>query len=139
MPWGDGGTLKLRIAGSHEHNNGSRSGVRVTIGDTGSGISPEIRQSIFEPFVGTKGDTGTGLGLWIGYEIVRKHGGTIQVKSRAHSAFTGTVFSVFLPLSATAVTAAAHEKYELSNLQFNGIVPDSNHEEVTLVQAERIA
>jgi signal transduction histidine kinase len=94
---GSGGTLKLRIAGSHEHNNGSRRGVRVTIGDTGSGISPEIRQSIFEPFVGTKGDTGTGLGLWIGYEIVRKHGGTIQVKSRAHSAFTGTVFSIFLP------------------------------------------
>ena len=60
---GRGGTLKIRIAGAREHNNGSRPGVRVTVGDTGSGIRPEIRNTLFEPFVGTKGNTGTGLGL----------------------------------------------------------------------------
>jgi signal transduction histidine kinase len=94
---GRGGTLKIRIAGTREHNNGSRPGVRVTIGDTGSGIRPEIRNMLFEPFVSTKGNTGTGLGLWVSSEIVRRHSGTIQVKSRAHSPFTGTVFSIFLP------------------------------------------
>jgi signal transduction histidine kinase len=52
---------------------------------------------LFEPFVSTKGNTGTGLGLWVSSEIVRRHSGTIQVKSRAHSPFTGTVFSIFLP------------------------------------------
>jgi len=53
---------------------------------------------LFEPFVSTKGDTGTGLGLWVSSQIVGKHGGTIQVKSRAQSNDTGSVFSIFLPL-----------------------------------------
>jgi signal transduction histidine kinase len=97
---GRGGTLKIRIAGAREHNNGSRPGVRVTVGDTGSGIRPEIRNTLFEPFVGTKGNTGTGLGLWVSSEIVRRHGGSIRVKSRFNSPFAGTVFSVFLPSQA---------------------------------------
>jgi signal transduction histidine kinase len=95
---GRGGVLGIRIAGTREHNNGSRPGVRLTIGDTGSGIHPDVRNTLFEAFVSTKGDTGTGLGLWVSSEIVRRHGGTIQVKSRASSPATGTVFSVFLPL-----------------------------------------
>jgi signal transduction histidine kinase len=94
---GRGGILRIRIAGAHEHHNGSRPGVRLTIGDTGSGIHPGIRNSLFEPFVSTRGDTRTGLGLWVGSEIVRRHGGTIQVKSRVNSPCTGAVFSVFLP------------------------------------------
>jgi signal transduction histidine kinase len=102
---GRGGKLKIRIAGTREHNNGSRPGVRVTIADTGSGIRPEIRDMLFEPFVTTKGNTGTGLGLWVSSEIVRRHGGTIQVKSRAHSPFTGTVFSIFLPTHPNWISA----------------------------------
>jgi signal transduction histidine kinase len=102
---GKGGTLKIRIADSCEHNHGSRPGVRVTIGDTGSGIRPEIRKMLFEPFVSTKGNTGTGLGLWVSSEIVRKHGGTIRVKSRSHPPFTGTVFSIFLPSHPNWITA----------------------------------
>ena len=98
---GRGGILKIRIAGTHEHNNGSRPGVRLTIGDTGSGIHPVIRDSLFEPFVSNRGDTRTGLGLWVSSEIVRRHGGTIQVKSRVNSPSTGTVFSVFLPFRPT--------------------------------------
>lgn len=94
---GRGGILKIRITGAHEHNNGSRAGVRLTIGDTGSGIHPGVRDSLFEPFVSNRGDTRTGLGLWVSSEIVRRHGGTIQVKSRVNSPITGTVFSVFLP------------------------------------------
>jgi signal transduction histidine kinase len=94
---GRGGTLKIRIAASHERRNGSRPGVRVTVGDTGSGIRPEIRNTLFEPFVGTRGNTGIGLGLWVSSEIVRRHGGNIRVKSRADPPLTGTVFSVFLP------------------------------------------
>lgn len=95
---GRGGTLKIRAANARQHNNGSLRGVRLTIADSGSGIRPEVRAFLFEPFVSTKGDAGTGLGLWLSSEIVRKHGGTIQVKSRALSPFSGSVFSVFLPL-----------------------------------------
>ncbi len=94
---GHGGTLKIRISGAHEHRHGNRPGVRITIGDTGSGIHPQIRRMLFEPFVSTRDDTGTGLGLWVSSEIVHRHGGRIQVRSRAHPPSTGTVFSVFLP------------------------------------------
>ena len=103
---GRGGTLKIRITNTHEHRNGSRPGIRLTIADTGTGIHPEIRKTLFEPFVSTKGDTGTGLGLWVCSEIVERHGGTIQVKSRALSQNTGTAFSVFLPLQ---FEAGAHD------------------------------
>jgi signal transduction histidine kinase len=69
----------------------------LTIGDSGSGISPEIKRRLFEPFVSSKGETGTGLGLWVSSEIIRKHGGTIRFKSSSSPPATGTVFSIFLP------------------------------------------
>ncbi len=99
---GRGGSLRIRTANTHEHSNGSRPGIRLTIADSGSGIQPAIRKTLFEPFVSTKFDTGTGLGLWVSAQIVGKHGGSIQVKSRAQSDITGTVISIFLPLSPTA-------------------------------------
>lgn len=95
---GTGGTLRIRTANARENTNGLRPGIRLTIGDTGSGISPHVRNTMFEPFVSTKGDTGTGLGLWLTSEIVHKHGGNIRVKSRAVPPYSGTAFSVFLPL-----------------------------------------
>jgi signal transduction histidine kinase len=95
---GQGGRLKIRVTNTREHRNGSRPGIRLTIADTGSGIQPEIRKTLFEPFVSTKGNTGTGLGLWVSSEIVQRHGGTIQVRSSVLAPTTGTAFSVFLPL-----------------------------------------
>ncbi len=92
-----GGTLSIRIDHAREYSNGSRSGIRLTIGDSGSGISPEIKSRLFEPFVSNKGETGTGLGLWVSSEIIRKHGGTIRFKSSSSPPATGTVFSIFLP------------------------------------------
>jgi signal transduction histidine kinase len=93
-----GGTLKIRITNTREYSQDARPGIRLTVADTGSGIQPEIKEKLFEPFVSTKGDTGTGLGLWVSSGIVQKHGGTIQVKSSAISPATGAVFSIFLPL-----------------------------------------
>ncbi|MGB9119831.1 MAG: ATP-binding protein [Candidatus Angelobacter sp.] len=92
-----GGTLNIRIDRGREYSNGSRTGLRLTIADSGSGISPEIKKRLFEPFVSSKADTGTGLGLWVSSEIVRKHGGTIRFKSSSSPPSTGTVFSIFLP------------------------------------------
>lgn len=95
---GRGGSLKIRAANVRQHSDGSPQGVRLTIADTGSGISPVVRNSLFEPFVSTKEGTKAGLGLWLISQIVRKHGGTVQVKTRVRPPFSGTVFSVFLPL-----------------------------------------
>jgi len=93
----NGGTLKIRVAPSRERSNGSRPGIRLTIADTGVGIQPEIKEHLFEPFVSTKGNTGTGLGLWVSSGIVQKHSGKIQVRSNSSILAAGTVFSVFLP------------------------------------------
>jgi len=98
-----GGTLKIRTTNTHERINGARPGIRLTIADTGLGIQPEIRKTLFEPFVSTKGNTGTGLGLWISSEIIRKHCGNIRVRSSILAPSNGTVFSVFLPLAPPSV------------------------------------
>ena len=64
--------LTLRIQRSTHGGNGA-SGVRIDISDTGTGIPAAARTKIFEPFFTTKEATGTGLGLWISREIVRRH------------------------------------------------------------------
>ena len=69
--------------------------VRVLIADTGSGIPPEMIHSIFEPFVTTKGEKGTGLGLWIVRGIIQNHAGKLSVRSRIGH---GTVFKIDLPV-----------------------------------------
>jgi len=91
------GKLRIRAANARQHRNGSLRGIRLSISDTGTGIHPQVRDSLFEPFVTTKGATGSGLGLWLSSQIVRKHGGTIQVKSCALPPRSGTTFSIFIP------------------------------------------
>ena len=73
---------------------GERGGVRVIIGDTGRGIRKEEQSKIFEPFYTTKGDKGTGLGLWVSKDLVLKHGGRIAVRSNTR----GTCFAITIPL-----------------------------------------
>jgi signal transduction histidine kinase len=70
--------------------------VVVEIGDSGAGISPDIKPHIFEPFFTTKGvGEGTGLGLDTVRRIVKKHRGNIQVTSKPGD----TLFQVWLPLA----------------------------------------
>jgi signal transduction histidine kinase len=71
--------------------------VEIAVRDNGTGIPPEIRDKLFQPFVTTKPTgEGTGLGLSISYDIVtQQHGGTIAVKSRLGEF---TEFTVRLPL-----------------------------------------
>jgi signal transduction histidine kinase len=71
--------------------------VFVAISDTGSGISPENQDRIFEPFYTTKEvGKGTGLGLSITYDIIKKHQGDITVESELGK---GTTFTIRLPLA----------------------------------------
>ena len=104
----DGGRLRIRVVRAHEWAGEQREGVRVTVADTGSGISDHSLPHIFEPFFTTKKETGTGLGLWLAYGIVQKHSGWMRVASRTIPGSSGTVFMVFLPESpAMAATQAA--------------------------------
>jgi signal transduction histidine kinase len=71
--------------------------MEIRFEDTGRGLSPEVSEHIFEPFYTTKvGGRGTGLGLFISYGIVEKHGGTMDVES---SMGKGTQFKIRLPAS----------------------------------------
>jgi PAS domain S-box-containing protein len=96
-----GGKVTVRVAPSHEWRSGA-TGVRVVIADTGHGIPLEHRGRLFQPFFTTKGEQGTGLGLWVSEGIIRKHGGAIRVRSRVGAQRSGTVFSIFLPIAAEA-------------------------------------
>ena len=68
--------------------------VRVTIADTGVGMSREVQSRIFEAFYTTKKMSGNGIGLWLSQEIIKKCGSRIHVKSTLGR---GTVFSWYLP------------------------------------------
>jgi two-component system CheB/CheR fusion protein len=93
----NGGRLRLRVMRTHEWGGARRAGIRVTVADTGNGIGPKDLPHIFEPFYTTKKDQGTGLGLWLAYGTVQKHGGWMRVASRINPGSSGTVFAVFLP------------------------------------------
>lgn len=81
-----GGTLR---AGVERH---SQNRLRIAFSDTGRGMTPEQVEHLFEPFSSTTG--GTGLGLSIVYQIIRDHGGTINVRSQEGK---GTTITIELP------------------------------------------
>ena len=94
----DGGKLRIHIFSSRQWQKEEVQGVRVVIADNGYGISPEHRSKLFQPFFTTKGEQGTGLGLWVSQGIVRKHQGEIRLRSTTRFGRSGTCFSVFLPI-----------------------------------------
>jgi signal transduction histidine kinase len=90
-----GGKLAIRTRYTRSLR-GMYGGMSITVADTGSGIPRDIRNTMFEPFVSTKGEKGTGLGLWIVKGIVEGHSGRIQVRSIVGK---GTIFKMIFPIS----------------------------------------
>jgi signal transduction histidine kinase len=91
-----GGRLVVRAHDVTDHTSG-RTGIRITIADTGHGMPPAVRARVFEPFYTTKDLNGTGLGLWISSGIVNRHQGRLTFRSTERPIHHGTVFSLFLP------------------------------------------
>jgi PAS domain S-box-containing protein len=71
--------------------------VRVTVSDNGHGIPRDRRHLIFQAFETTKGDKGTGLGLWVSKGLIEKYGGRIHFRSSQNPIHRGTSFTVVLP------------------------------------------
>jgi len=105
---GRGGNITVRIrpqaAGVDTSGQKVQAGAIVTIADNGAGISEEIQSHLFQPFFTTKGERGTGLGLWVSRGIINKHGGTISLESDTSDARHGTIVSVFLATNPTIHT-----------------------------------
>lgn len=93
----NGGNLLLHVYESSLAGDRERRGVRVTVLDNGTGIPLGVRKNLFSPFYTTKGEAGTGLGLWVTRGIIEKHEGTIHFTSTDRPGRSGTAFSVFLP------------------------------------------
>jgi PAS domain S-box-containing protein len=83
------------------------SGAVVTIHDNGAGISDEVRAQLFQPFFTTKGERGTGLGLWVSRGIINKHGGSIEIASDTNAISHGTTVTVFLAEKPTIAAGTA--------------------------------
>jgi two-component system NtrC family sensor kinase len=90
------GRLVIRVHETVRRSTGER-GVCFLIADNGTGIAHTNRNLIFEPFFSTKGENGTGLGLWVTKGIIEKHKGTIRVRSTQDEFASGTTFAIFLP------------------------------------------
>ena len=100
-----GGRILVRERKAKHSRNGL-DGVRLTVADTGDGISADVKAHLFEAFQSTKGLNGSGLGLWISKGIIEKHGGSIRFRSSTKPGCSGTVFSIFLPLDGSSSEAA---------------------------------
>jgi len=95
-PQGGEMTLSTRI---------ENDGIAIDVADNGTGIPPGVLPKIFDPFFTTKEiGKGTGLGLSISYQIIKDHGGRINVESQVGH---GTKFTVWLPLKPPSETKLA--------------------------------
>jgi two-component system cell cycle sensor histidine kinase/response regulator CckA len=119
-----GGTLRITTANEIASVGQPRLGVSpspqpcvaLTVSDTGSGMSPEVRARIFEPFFTTKAPgKGTGLGLSMVYGVVAESGGRISVESERDR---GTTFTIYLPVAGDEPTG--HMTAPVAHRQLRG-------------------
>lgn len=109
----------------------TEAGVELCVMDTGLGIPPDTRERVFEPFVTTKRvGQGTGLGLWVCRDVVRSHGGTIEVVDDG----PGACIQVVLPAAECAEPPPAEVDPQLPSLG-RVLVVDDEPEMHTVLRA----
>jgi signal transduction histidine kinase len=107
---GSQGRSLVRVQPRHSSGiDGDQPGYSITIADTGPGIAPENRGRLFTMFFTTKGEQGTGMGLWLVRSMVEKQGGWIHFRSRtaAETSQHGTIFNIWIPLEPTVLRDSA--------------------------------
>ena len=107
---GPGGHMRVRLqATPAEEFRGA--GAMIEVSDSGAGIRDSDEQRLFRPFFTTKGEQGTGLGLWVSMGIVQKHGGMIRLQNCGDHLYKGACASIYLPaktLAGGGTRASAH-------------------------------
>jgi PAS domain S-box-containing protein len=106
---GRGGRVQVLVESSFPAD--SRPGALVTITDSGPGIEEVHQAKLFKPFFTTKGEQGTGLGLWVSRGIVEKHGGIIELTNSTDPIFPGAAVRVYLPALGPAAAMAGAGNY----------------------------
>lgn len=96
---------RIHVCASQNNTGPAPAGATVMIHDNGAGIPEAVLAQLFQPFFTTKGEQGTGLGLWVSRGIITKHGGSIDITSSADPAAHGTTVTVFLPEKPVFATA----------------------------------
>jgi PAS domain S-box-containing protein len=91
----DGGNVKIY---SEAAEQSGQDGVLIRVVDDGVGVPEQLRARLFNPFVTTKEESGTGLGLWVSRSIVERHGGSIRLDGSTSASSSGTTVVIFLPL-----------------------------------------
>lgn len=91
-----GGILQISIRNAMD---ASEPGLRIVIRDYGTGIRQDQLQRVFEPFFSTKGNLGTGIGLWLAKQLVEKRGGKITLASSTEAGDSGTSVTIVLPFA----------------------------------------
>jgi PAS domain S-box-containing protein len=106
---GRGGRVQVLVESSFPAD--SRPGALVTITDSGPGVEEAHQAKLFKPFFTTKGEQGTGLGLWVSRGIVEKHGGIIELTNSTDPIFPGAAVRVYLPALGPAAAMAGAGNY----------------------------
>jgi PAS domain S-box-containing protein len=109
---GRGGRVQIML----EPVADTRLGATVTITDSGPGVAEANQAKLFKPFFTTKGELGTGLGLWVSKGIVEKHGGKIELTNSTDPIFPGAAVRVYLPAMGPAVAMAAAANFHAQSL-----------------------
>ena len=106
---GSRGRILVRVQLRRSLENVGQQGYSITIADTGPGIDRQHRPRLFTLFFTTKGEQGTGLGLWLVRSMVEKQGGRILFRSRTANECDkpGTIFNIWIPLEPTTITTTA--------------------------------
>src|ERR1043165_5750396 len=126
-----GGEIRLSTQEGRER-------VVICIGDTGTGMTPDVKQRLFDPFFTTKGKAGTGMGLAVSFGIIRRHEGSIEVDSEPGR---GTTFKLSLPkVSPTPVKAEGASGPEVTTNASEDkvrvmVVDDETHVREVLIEA----
>lgn len=108
---GNGGRIRVRLESAPaEEFRGA--GAMIEVVDSGPGITDAASERLFQPFFTTKGEHGTGLGLWVSMGIVQKHGGTIRLLNSDEEEYGGACARIFLP----SQTLASAERRSAVNI-----------------------